>query len=243
MQRSSAKNPCPSCGRHKTSHCAWVINGTEEDVILCHVGERWGPSVSTVGETIDLDGRRWALTATGKGFAGRSHVLRPDKGRSDSTFYLSPRHRKANAGVLAVAPLHGKSPAEEWQDIKFKIRAAFRVHCPSGNRVALINNLFFECKAIIVRLRRAQRHDSTLTPYTEEAIGYLRQIRYEHDHLLRMQNDPEYAYFCSDLAPTELIEPESDWAYWRQQKALPTHPWVLESKAAGEKFWYPIEGE
>ena len=243
MQRSSAMNPCPSCGRHKTSHCAWAIDGTDEDLILCHSGERWGPSINKIGETINIDGREWALTATGKGFGGSSHVLRPDKGRCDSTLRLAPRYRKANADVIALASLQVKSPEEAWQQLRYKIRTAFDSNSDHPTRAETLGDLMQECKTLLTRLKRAQRLDPTLAPYSEEAISYLRQIRYEYNHCRRIESYPQYVSAWQDLAATQLEEPEPDWFYWQQQKALPTHPWVLQCKSSGEKVWFPVEGE
>ena len=243
MQRSSYKNPCPSCGRHKTSHCAWSINGTDEDLILCHLGERWGPSVNTIGEIITIDGRQWALTATGKGFSGTSHVLRPHKGLSDPTLHLAPRYRKANADFMVLAPIHAKRPEEEWKELRQKIKTAFDSNLRLPNRAETLNSLMGKCKNTLSKLKRAQRLDPTLAPYTQEATSYLRQINYEYRHCFRYENDERYAAAWGHLAPTELLEPEPDWYYWQRQKALRTHPWVVQCKAAGQKFWHTVEEE
>lgn len=243
MQRSSANNPCPCCGRHKTSHCAWTINGTDEDTIFCHLGERWRPSINQIGETMIIEGRQWALTATGKGFSGNSHVLRPHKGLADPTFHLAPRHRKANADFIALEPIKEKRPDEAWQELRHKVKIAFDSNAQSIDRVETLLSLMEQCKSLLRQLRQAKRLDPTLSPYVEEATSYLRQICYEYNYCFKIKTNPQYAKAWGDTAPTVLVEPEPDWFYWQQQKALPTHPWVLQCKASGEKFWYPVEGD
>lgn len=242
MQRSSNRNPCPCCGRTKTSHCAWTVNGTEEDIILCHAGERWGPPPGLViGDVIDIEGRQWALTATDKGFAKTSHVFKPHRNIEFKGFCLSPSIRSGNAKLLAVEPLNGLSPFQIWSRLRHDVRLAFDPDICHDDPIGTFEQLFERCKFIVVKLRRGVNSDHTLQPHLEEATSLLRQLRYELQHLQRSATDPSYATAWGKLPPQELIEEDSDWAFWNQQKALSTHPWVIECKAAGETFWFPVE--
>lgn len=245
MQRSGGRNPCPCCGRLKTSHCAWSIDGTEDDMILCHAGERWGPPPGlSIGDVLDIDGRSWALTATGKGFAGRSHVFRPHRPGERQPMQLPAAVRRANAQLLAMQPLNAAPLEDQWAALQRDVRLVFdpaRQQRP--DRLDRLTAVMERCRHLLAALRRAMRSDPTLTPYAEHATGWLRQLRYEHQHVSRAASDDGYRLAWGDLAPTELEEEESDWAIWQQQKALPTHPWVIECRAAGEEFWYPVAGD
>lgn len=242
MQRSSVRNPCPCCGRLKTSHCAWSIDGTEEDMILCHAGERWGPPPGlAIGDVIDLDGRSWALTAIGKGFAGRSHVFRPHRPGERLPQQLPAPVRRANAQLLALQPLQTVPLDEQCAALQRDVRLA----CDPGmesraDHAEVVAELFERCRQLLVSLRRATRIDPTMTTMVEATTQMLRQLRFEHQYLSRAAVDEAYRLAWGVLAPTEHEAELSDWAFWQQQKALPTHPWVIKCGAVGEVFWYPV---
>lgn len=69
MKRSKRNNPCPACGRTKDSDCAWA-----DDVIFCHTG-----SDLSIGQTIDIDDRPWALVKLNAGFSGNAAVFKPHR--------------------------------------------------------------------------------------------------------------------------------------------------------------------
>ena len=75
MKHSGNNNPCPSCGRKKDSDCRWT-----DDVIFCHCGSTHSPDQSLrIGDTIALNGARWALVKTNGGFNGAAFVFKPHK--------------------------------------------------------------------------------------------------------------------------------------------------------------------
>lgn len=244
MQRSSSRNPCPCCGRTKTSHCAWALNGSDDDLVLCHNGERFGPPPGlAIGDVLTIAGRSFALTAVGKGFAGSSHVFRPHQERQpDPGFRLPAAVRRANAALLELHPLAGASLEEQLaclrRDIHRWFDAALAGHV---ERLDALRGLHERCRHLLPQLRRGLRSDPTLTPFSEELTDLLRQVRHELQFLERCQSDEAYRLAWRDLAPTELQPPEpSDWLYWQRQKAAPSHPWVQECQLAGEAFWYPV---
>ena len=83
MQTSSPARPCPCCGRTRDSDCRW-----NDNTILCHQGQSHGlPSHLKRGDTIDIDGKQWAVIRFDGGFAGCAMVLKPHRGRARSRAY------------------------------------------------------------------------------------------------------------------------------------------------------------
>ena len=73
MKRSGRNNPCPSCGRISDADCRWT-----DDVIFCHQGSSHGPDQNLrIGDTIDIDGKPWALVKTNGGFDGAAYIFKP----------------------------------------------------------------------------------------------------------------------------------------------------------------------
>lgn len=244
MQRSSNRNPCPCCGRTKTSHCAWTINGGDEDVVLCHAGERWGPPAGLkIGDLIDISGRPWALTAIDKGFAGSSHVFKPHRGNTDKIYSLPRRIRAANAKLLQAEPLNQKNPHTLWVQLYRDAKVALDPVTKHQDAVTVFSSLELRCKHLLTQLRRTSRADPTLRPYVDDATSLLRVLRYEHQHALKCLESDSYREALGDCCREELALPQSDAAYWQQQKALPNHPWVVECLMAGQPFWFPVEGK
>tara|TARA_R100001443_G_scaffold47372_1_gene60024 strand:- start:3388 stop:3987 length:600 start_codon:yes stop_codon:yes gene_type:complete len=72
MQSSKRNNPCPVCSRVKDSDCRW-----NDEVILCHRGSTNSPPENLrVGNTLEIEGRTWALVATCGGFDGQAYVFK-----------------------------------------------------------------------------------------------------------------------------------------------------------------------
>ena len=78
MKHSGNNNPCPSCGRKKDSDCRWT-----DDVIFCHCGSTHSPNQSLhIGDTVPLNGEKWALVKTNGGFDGAAFVFKPHQDKS-----------------------------------------------------------------------------------------------------------------------------------------------------------------
>ena len=61
------------CGRVKDADCRW-----SDDVIFCHCGSTHGPDQNLkIGDTINIDGKPWALVKTKGGFDGAAFVFKP----------------------------------------------------------------------------------------------------------------------------------------------------------------------
>lgn len=69
MKSSGRNNPCPVCQRVKDTDCRW-----NEEVILCHSGTDLKP-----GDTININGAKWALIRTNGGFSGQAAVFKPHR--------------------------------------------------------------------------------------------------------------------------------------------------------------------
>ena len=83
MQTSGRGRPCPNCRRERDSDCRW-----NDKTILCHQGQSHGPpSHLKRGDTVDIDGKQWAVIRFDGGFAGCAMVLKPHRGRARSRAY------------------------------------------------------------------------------------------------------------------------------------------------------------
>ena len=106
MRSSGRNNPCPSCGRTKDGDCRWT-----DDVIFCHCGSSHSPSQSLrIGDTIALNGAKWALIKTNGGFDGAAFVFKPHQDRSvrrrrrapDSPLELSTKQAKRSIASVSL---------------------------------------------------------------------------------------------------------------------------------------------
>lgn len=105
MKHSGNNNPCPSCGRKKDSDCRWT-----DDVIFCHCGSTHSPDQSLrIGDTIALNGARWALVKTNGGFNGAAFVFKPHKDKfvrsrrvPDSPRELSTKQAKRSIASVSL---------------------------------------------------------------------------------------------------------------------------------------------
>ena len=106
MRSSGRNNPCPICGRTKDGDCRWT-----DDVIFCHCGSSHSPSqLLRIGDTIALNGAKWALIKTNGGFDGAAFVFKPHQDRSvgrrrrvpDSPLELSTKHAKRSIARVSL---------------------------------------------------------------------------------------------------------------------------------------------
>lgn len=96
MQQSSKRSPCPICGRDKDSDCRF-----SDQVVLCHAGKRFAPPQHLrIGDLVNVQGRPWALVATGKGYDGAAHVFKPHRANSRH------RPRPQKRAVQVIDDLH-----------------------------------------------------------------------------------------------------------------------------------------
>jgi len=106
MRSSGRNNPCPICGRTKDGDCRWT-----DDVIFCHCGSTQSPSQSLrIGDTIALNGAKWALIKTNGGFDGAAFVFKPHQEKSggsrrrvpDSPRELSTKQAKRSIASVSL---------------------------------------------------------------------------------------------------------------------------------------------
>ena len=94
------------CGRTKDGDCRWT-----DDVIFCHCGSSHSPNQSLrIGDTIALNGEKWALIKTNGGFDGAAFVFKPHQDRSfgrrrrvpDSPLELSTKQAKRSIANVSL---------------------------------------------------------------------------------------------------------------------------------------------
>ena len=118
MQTSSPARPCPCCGRTRDSDCRW-----NDTTILCHQGQSHGPpSHLKRGDTIDIDGKQWAVIRFDGGFAGCAMVLKPHRGRARSRAY-----RRLLEGTPPPMDKVGQLAAEELEQAIAEVDRALAI--------------------------------------------------------------------------------------------------------------------
>lgn len=118
---SCRRHPCPICGRVKNSSCRWA-----DSVIYCFCGDDHHPPFSMrIGETLQVNGREWALVSTDGGYSGNSFVFRPHQGsprkplpkarqqkRNRAALELMQEVMAAVDAALAIPDFYGSKPDE-----------------------------------------------------------------------------------------------------------------------------------
>ena len=237
MRQSGKRSPCPSCGRDSDGDCRF-----SDQVVLCHSGKRFAPPKHLrVGDVITLQGRPWALVATGKGYDGAAHVFKPHNPRNKQKLDRSAGLRRAAAGndlhriddalgafqvaaqtVLAIPPLE--------QMLDHEINEA------RNSAIAAEQ----QGRELIQRLTRAKY----VAPYCEVALREVekihRTLRYQLQDLNRYCASPGHYWASNLLSPCCLLTAsecpnlESDWLFWNADDSNyhPKNPVVAELHTA-----------
>ena len=190
MQTSSRSHACPVCGRNTDADCRFG-----DDLVLCHQGSSFAPpSDLKPGDTIDIDGRPWALIRRDAGFSGRAAVFRPH--RQQLHQQLRPYNRAHRAiAVQVISDLDGLEnsladldtlanealcipPLDQMLDSD--IHEAREV-CAVAHDVA---------RSLLPRLARASRHDASLLQTLWDLQRLQRDLRYQLEDLTRYVNNP-----------------------------------------------------
>ncbi|MEN9767820.1 MAG: hypothetical protein RLZZ32_1780 [Cyanobacteriota bacterium] len=97
---SSKKTPCPICSRSTDGDCRWT-----DDLILCHQGTTFSPPADLrPGDTLTVNGQKWALIRRDGGFDGAAAVFRPHRSGGNAISHPTPElDRKARHVVAAFS--------------------------------------------------------------------------------------------------------------------------------------------
>ena len=180
MRQSGKRSPCPSCGRDSDGDCRF-----SDQVVLCHSGKRFAPPTHLrVGDVITLQGRPWALVATGKGYDGAAHVFKPHRPQSGH----QPRHHQQTAQQIddlrslqrlgdeldALAGIAlGIAPLEQLLDADIE---QARDTCEQA----------FSCSQMLLALlTRVTRVEASYSALLEEVVVIQRDLRFQLTDLNR----------------------------------------------------------
>ena len=73
MNQSKRGQPCPICSREKDGDCRW-----SDDAIFCHQGSSHSaPSYLKLGDTINSQGKEWALVSVHAGYDKSAFLFKP----------------------------------------------------------------------------------------------------------------------------------------------------------------------
>jgi len=93
-QSSGRRQPCPICSRNTDDKCRW-----RDDLISCHQGDTFSPPAGLrVGDTVTVQGTRWAVVKLDAGFSGQAVMFRPHVDRHSFT----PAERRKEQRVQAA---------------------------------------------------------------------------------------------------------------------------------------------
>lgn len=178
MNQSGRNNPCPSCGRTRDGDCRWNAGA-----IWCHQGSHNGPDPSlSIGDTITIDGKPWALVSRNSGFAGSAALFRPHRERRDEPRRHIPRRQRLAAAVIhdlhrldhAVADFEALldealniPPLEEMFDSDIKT---------TRDRAEQAMDL---CLRLIARLERICKLDQQYQPVLDQMEEHKRDLSFQ----------------------------------------------------------------
>jgi len=112
MKSSGRNSPCPACGRVKDADCRW-----DDTKILCHTGTDLKP-----GQTIEVDGKRWAFIHHKGGYSGCAAVFKPD-GYQGNTEWKRGLQRPTPNTPQELAAL--QTSRHQWSEVFDQFFAAF----------------------------------------------------------------------------------------------------------------------
>ena len=213
MRHSGKRSPCPSCGRDSDGDCRF-----SDQVVLCHAGKRFAPPRHLrVGDVITLQGRPWALVATGKGYDGAAHVFKPHRENS--------RHRpRPQKRAVQVLDLHGLE-----QDLSgFDLLARQALEIPpleqmldadisqARDRAAAAQKL---TKELIARITRLQRSEPSLEFVLEQLESTKRALEFQLKDLELYLESPctyweKFLLNKPSEVPSAPAEEIRDWEFW-----------------------------
>lgn len=97
---SSKARPCPVCSRNINDKCRW-----NDTTIACYQGDRFAPPPGLViGDVLNIEGRRWAVTSLSGGFSGAALIFRIHIDRHD--FTPAQKKQRACRQAKLVPTLH-----------------------------------------------------------------------------------------------------------------------------------------
>ena len=179
MQSSKRNNPCPVCSRTKDADCRW-----NDDVILCHQGTSHGPPTHLKpGNTLDLDGHKWALVSIGGGFDGAAHVFRPHQERKQKIINSDWRDKKQELFDLSVKVTCGRIATDQFFAIAKKALDVLEFESAPLDELKESIALIYEAErqglATQRELQSLIREDKDLKPLLEEVNSTLKEITYQ----------------------------------------------------------------
>lgn len=195
LHRSSANKPCPACGRRRDGDCRW-----RDDWISCHTGA--AANNLKPGDTLQINGALWYLSATGGGHSGASHIYRPHVHRPCSPSaqgryirkqlamrptlqQLFCKCRHAVQVCLAMPALEGLTPAQLTAEL--------------GHTLATLNNL----AALREPLLQARREAPELTRQLRAVELWHKQCSFQLEGLERFLQVELGTPSARDLAALE----------------------------------------
>ena len=179
MYSSRRNSPCPICSRTKDTDCRW-----NDDVILCHQGTTHGPPTHLKpGNTLDLDGQKWALVSMTGGFDGAAHVFRPHQERRNRAPTFARQGNKQELFDLSVKSACARSDADDFLVIAQDALDVLDFESAPPDELkesfALIYKAERQGLAVHEELQSLLRDDKELRPVFELVNSTLKDLLYQ----------------------------------------------------------------
>ena len=172
---STKRNPCPVCGRTKDRDCRF-----SDGLILCHQGSTSGPPAHLIpGDTITIEGQRWALVSRSGGYSGCAAVFRPDRGRDEANHAPRPQEQQNLENRAGIA----RATIDAWlrlADQALEVPRFQDLTVPEVDGYCeLISEAYRKGVSLQQSLEPLCRQYRALGPYREEVADALKEVGYQ----------------------------------------------------------------
>jgi hypothetical protein len=181
MNSSSRSNPCPCCGRTKTSHCRW-----DDARIFCYQGVSHQPPANLArGETLTLgDGTTYFFAGYNKGFAGNSALFclhDPSNDRFTRPVTPQAQRRQTARNLSSLEEL--RLQLEQAQIVTSHALAAPHYHSLTPDEIRgwmqVIQDAFKRLIAIKPQVMRLRHLDPNLKEVFKSITGQIKELAYQ----------------------------------------------------------------
>ena len=181
MKSSSAKSPCPCCGRTKGPYCRW-----DDSRVFCYQGNSHHPPAGlSPGETLTLaDGVQYFFASYNKGFSGNSALFcLHDPARAHTPRPTTPQAKLRSVARDLDDLERLRTELEQAQVVVSHALAAPNYHHLTPDEIRswmeVIRNAFDRLIAIKPKVMRLRHLDPALREVFKSITGQIKVLSYQ----------------------------------------------------------------